>query len=182
MIRRLFFVNPRPSTALQDRSDPALRTAAKLGTRRIRHAGMGGLVQQPAPARTDRRNSSRRGRSTLLCPSRERRHGSVDSIQSASGKTRRGSGIFVVPVTHVTAVIFHRSSPNSSSVGTLSIGRQLVQPVGRIEIHQIRLERRAPGRLRLLDVEGALNARIDQAQAVAGERVSCAGRSPAAWI
>jgi hypothetical protein len=59
----------------------APRTLAKPGSRRIRHLGRGGRVQQPAPARTHRRNSSRPGRSTLRCPNRGRRHGGVTQFK-----------------------------------------------------------------------------------------------------
>ena len=47
--------------------------------------------------------------------------------------------------------------------------RQGRQPVGPVEMHQVRLQRRPPGRRRLPGIERALEARIDQAQGVAGE-------------
>ncbi|BAI76862.1 transposase (plasmid) [Azospirillum sp. B510] len=62
---------------LQDRGVPTLRPMARPGGRRVRHPGMDGLVQPPAPARTHRQHSSRRRRSALLCSSRGRRHRGV---------------------------------------------------------------------------------------------------------
>ena len=43
------------------------RTVALAGSRRVRHPGMGRVVQQPPPARADRKHASRRSRSALLC-------------------------------------------------------------------------------------------------------------------
>ena len=42
-------------------------TVAFAGTCRVRHPGMGRVVQQPSPARADRERASRRSRSALLC-------------------------------------------------------------------------------------------------------------------
>jgi hypothetical protein len=44
---------------LQDRGDPQMRTVALARSRRVRHAGMGRVVQQPPPARAYRKHASR---------------------------------------------------------------------------------------------------------------------------
>ncbi|WP_429725904.1 IS110 family transposase [Azospirillum lipoferum] len=50
---------------------------------------MGRLVQPPAPPRTHRQHSSRRGRSALLCPNRGRRQGGVTQHKWSPGKPAR---------------------------------------------------------------------------------------------
>jgi hypothetical protein len=67
----------RRSTASTRPRCPTPRALAQLGRRRVRHPGMGGLVQPPAPAGAHRQHSARRGRSTLLCSNRGRRQGGV---------------------------------------------------------------------------------------------------------
>lgn len=52
--------------SLQDRSDPAKGALEEHRRRRVRHVGMGRLVQQPATARTDRRHPTGRIRNALL--------------------------------------------------------------------------------------------------------------------
>ena len=51
--------------ALQDRSNPAKGALEEHRRRRVRHPGMGRLVQQPATARTDRRHPAGRIRNAL---------------------------------------------------------------------------------------------------------------------
>ena len=51
--------------SLQGRGHPPARPLAFYGSRRVRHARMGGLVQQPAASRSHRR-PARRGRRRLL--------------------------------------------------------------------------------------------------------------------
>ena len=53
---------------VQDRGDPAARPMAQYGGRRVRHPGVGRLVQQSAPPRADRQHPTCRGRGALLCP------------------------------------------------------------------------------------------------------------------
>ena len=53
---------------VQDRGDPAPRPLALPGGRRVRHPGVGGLVQQPPPPRANRQHAACRGRGALLCP------------------------------------------------------------------------------------------------------------------
>ena len=52
--------------ALQDRSDPAKGALEEHRRRRVRHPGMGRLVQLSAPARTDRQHPASRIRNALL--------------------------------------------------------------------------------------------------------------------
>jgi putative transposase len=53
---------------VQDRDDPPARPMALPRGRRVRHARVGRLVQQPPPPRADRQHAARRGRDALLCP------------------------------------------------------------------------------------------------------------------
>jgi putative transposase len=53
---------------VQDRGDPPARPMALPRGRRVRHARVGRLVQQPPPPRADRQHAARRGRDALLCP------------------------------------------------------------------------------------------------------------------
>lgn len=57
--------------------DPEPRTMTPSGSRRVRRTGMGRPAEPPAPVRTHRQHSSRRGRGPLLCPRRARRHRGV---------------------------------------------------------------------------------------------------------
>ena len=59
--------------ALQDRADPTKGTVEDPRRRRVRHPRMGRLVQQPTPARTDRRHPAGRIRNALL--DRDRQNG-----------------------------------------------------------------------------------------------------------
>jgi hypothetical protein len=45
---------------VQNRGDPPTRPLALPGGRRVRHPGVGGLVQQPPPPRADRQHPTRR--------------------------------------------------------------------------------------------------------------------------
>ena len=53
---------------VQDRGDPPTRPVAQSGGRRVRHLGVGRLVQQPPPPRAGRQHVACRGRGALLCP------------------------------------------------------------------------------------------------------------------
>jgi Integrase core domain len=57
--------------AVQGRTDPSPRAVEDEGGRRIGHARMGRLVQQPSPARTYRLHTSRKGWGKLLPASRQ---------------------------------------------------------------------------------------------------------------
>ena len=61
-------------------------TVALARSRRVRHPGMGRVVQQPPPARANRQHASRRGRSALLCPDLRPPPWRRDSKKPASGK------------------------------------------------------------------------------------------------
>src|SRR5690242_5554972 len=52
---------------VQNRGDPPARPMAQSGGGRVRHPGVGGLVQQSAPPRADRQHPTCRGRGALLC-------------------------------------------------------------------------------------------------------------------
>ena len=71
---------------LQDRGDPPARALALAGSRRVRHPGMGRLVQQPPPARTDRQYAAGRSRGSATMPNCRRPPWRPDSTQMASGK------------------------------------------------------------------------------------------------
>ena len=62
---------------LQGRGHLAARAVAQLRAGRVRHARMGGLVQQQETAGADRKHSAGRSRSALLCANRRARHGGV---------------------------------------------------------------------------------------------------------
>ena len=59
-------LGPRSPSYVQGRGHPPTRTLAQLRGRRICDPRMGGLVQQPPPARADREHPARRSRGQLL--------------------------------------------------------------------------------------------------------------------
>src|ERR1700679_3123536 len=69
--------------------DPPAWPLAQRGSRGIRPPRMGRLVQQSSLARTDRKYPARRGRSTLLCPSRRARHGGVTQTKQPPANPAR---------------------------------------------------------------------------------------------
>lgn len=83
---------------LQGRGHPPARTMAVVRSRRIRHAGMGRLVQQQAAARTDRQHPARRSRRTILRHAGRHPHGSITQSKgppAISGRFSRHRGQLV---------------------------------------------------------------------------------------
>jgi hypothetical protein len=57
-------LSPRRSRSLQGRDHPSARSMAVIRSRRVRDAGLGGLVQQPAALGAHRQHPASRGRTT----------------------------------------------------------------------------------------------------------------------
>src|ERR687893_986569 len=77
MARRLGLAKVHPQRGWEDRGDPATWPLAQHGSRRVRHARLGRLVQPPPPPRADRQHTAHRGGGTLLCSARGIRPGGV---------------------------------------------------------------------------------------------------------
>jgi hypothetical protein len=70
-------LSPRRSRSLQGRDHPSARAMAVIRSRRVRDAGMGGLVQQPAALGAHRQHPAGRSRGTLLRHAGTTCHGGV---------------------------------------------------------------------------------------------------------
>src|SRR4051812_21773408 len=70
-------LSPRRSRSLQGRDHPSARSMAVIRSRRVRDAGLGGLVQQPAALGAHRQHPASRGRGTLLRHAGTTCHGGV---------------------------------------------------------------------------------------------------------
>ena len=70
-------LSPRRSRSLQGRDHPSARAMAVVRSRRVRDAGMGGLVQQPAALGAHRQHPAGRSRGTLLRHAGTTCHGGV---------------------------------------------------------------------------------------------------------
>ena len=77
--------------ALQDRRHPSQRPVAFDGRGRVRHPGMGRLVQQSPHTRADRAHPASRGRTALLRKSGSNRHGRVALKPNSLREIRGGS-------------------------------------------------------------------------------------------
>ena len=82
-------LSPRRSRSLQGRDHPSARAMAVIRSRRVRDAGLGGLVQQPAALGAHRQHPASRSRGTLLRHAGTTCHGGVNSNQMAFRRTRR---------------------------------------------------------------------------------------------
>jgi transposase InsO family protein len=69
--------------------DPSPRAVALVRGGRVRHPRMGGLVQSPQAARTDRPHPSRRGGGALLCSGRGRSLGRLTQTKRPPGNPAR---------------------------------------------------------------------------------------------
>ena len=70
-------LSPRRSRSLQGRDHPSARAMAVVRSRRVRDAGLGGLVQQPAALGAHRQHPAGRSRGTLLRHAGTTCHGGV---------------------------------------------------------------------------------------------------------
>ena len=70
-------LSPRRSRSLQGRDHPSARAMAVVRSRRVRDAGLGGLVQQPAALGAHRQHPAGRSRGTLLRHAGTACHGGV---------------------------------------------------------------------------------------------------------
>ena len=70
-------LSPKRSTSLQGRDHSSTRAMAVIRCRRVRDAGMGGLVQQPAALGAHRQHPAGRSRGTLLRHAGTPCHGGV---------------------------------------------------------------------------------------------------------
>ena len=74
-------LSPRRSRSLQGRDHPSARAMAVIRSRRVRDAGLGGLVQQPAALGAHRQHPAGRSRGTLLRHAGTTCHGGVNSTK-----------------------------------------------------------------------------------------------------
>jgi hypothetical protein len=70
-------LSPRRSRSLQGRDHPSARAMAVIRSRRVRDAGLGGLVQQPAALWSHRQHPASRSRGTRLRHAGTTCHGGV---------------------------------------------------------------------------------------------------------
>ena len=81
-------LSPNDQRSLQGRDHSSTRAMAVIRSRRVRDAGMGGLVQQPAALGAHRQHPAGRSRGTLLRHAGTPCHGGVNSNQMASDEPR----------------------------------------------------------------------------------------------
>src|SRR5690349_2523229 len=91
---------------------------------------MGGLVQQPAPARAHRQYSTRRGRSTLLCSNRRRRLGGMTQPNQPPESSARFKRLSAPVITEVDPETL--GERRRAELGILDLPRSLGE-IGMVE-------------------------------------------------